>query len=73
MEGGARISFPLLKSKVDGIYVTYFVSFRFCHIDSFYQAVEIWVMVPQIRLLSWLMPRIRTVTRLPRGGRPRLG
>ena len=38
-----------------------------------YLVVVIWVMAPQIRLFSRLMPRIRTVTREPRGGRPRGG
>lgn len=38
-----------------------------------YRVVDIWVMTPQMQLASLLMPRIRTVTRAPRGGRPRLG
>ena len=38
-----------------------------------YRVVDICVMTPQIRLVSLLIPRIRTVTRAPRGGRPRLG
>ena len=37
------------------------------------RVVDMWVMTPQIRLFSWLIPRIRTVALAPRGGRPRLG
>lgn len=43
------------------------------NIVTSYLARATWVMAPQIRLVSRLMPRIRTVTLAPLGGRPRLG
>ena len=39
----------------------------------YYLGAAIWVMAPQIRLESWLIPSMRTVTLDPLGGRPRLG
>ena len=42
-------------------------------VRSSHLGVAMCVIAPQIRLDSLLMPRIRTVTREPLGGRPRLG
>lgn len=42
-------------------------------VRSGHLGVAMCVIAPQIRLDSLLMPRIRTVTREPLGGRPRLG
>lgn len=38
-----------------------------------YLTAAMCVMAPHIRLLSWLMPKILTVTRAPLGGLPRFG